>query len=131
MEIKLNVTAEQAQALLQAARAICKTTPEEVEAAAFHALIDAIGATPASYWTRSVQVAITATDGTPVTDIETAQGILSDLFTPGRLYTEDIDSNDDGVFLLSVPAELYQEASEEGGAVVSHSGGYILEIPMP
>jgi hypothetical protein len=75
------------------------------------------------FWTSSVQVYITATDGTPVTDIETAQGILSDLFTPGRPYTEDIDSNDDGVFLLSVPAELYQEASEEGGAVVSHSGG--------
>lgn len=172
MEIKLNITAEQADALLAAAHVICKTTPEEVEASAFQALIDAIeaasedaeantgrgdhfapcttcGISCEAYdeahaienhdafadhaytgWTSSVQVAITTTDGTPVTDIATARGILADLFIPGLIFTEDIDNEGDGIYLTSVPAELYQEASEEGGAVVSHSGGYILEIPM-
>lgn len=130
MEIKLNVTAEQAEALLAAARAICKTTPDETEAAAFQALIDGIQAPPAGYWTRSVQVSLTTTTDEPVTDTDTARGILADLFIPGLIFTEDIDNEGDGIYLTSVPAELYQEASEEGGAVVSHSGGYILEIPM-
>ena len=131
MEFTLSLSAQQANDIVVAARQIIAADPASEQAEAFHALILGIQAPPASYWTRGVQVSLTTTAGEPVTDLHLAQTVLADLFVPNGVYTEDIEGGENGVWLVSVPAELYAEASEEGGAVATHSGGYVLEIPMP
>jgi len=79
---------------------------------------------------EQVQVAITTTAGVPVEDKGTAAGILVDTFGV-RLTAVDLEDLGNGLWLTVVPAEVYAEADEEGGLRLTHSGGYIVEIPMP
>lgn len=130
MEFILNLNPQQANDIVAAARQVIAADPTSEQAGAFHALIVGIQAPPASFWTRGVQVGLATTTGEPVTDVALAQTILAELFVPGGVYTEDIEGGEDGVWLVSVPAEMYGEAMEEGGATATHSGGFVLEIPM-
>lgn len=88
----------------------------------------------AEFWTHGVQVAVTCTDGTPVTDAALVAQIIADLAglpqCVDEVRVEPVGQSPDGVWLATVPAEVYVEACEEGGLITTHSSGYVFEIPM-
>lgn len=79
--------------------------------------------------TQGVQIDITETaTGVSITDPSLAILIIQDLAgDPG--WDAELELVDGG-WLATVPADWYAEASEEGGFLLTHSGGYVFEIPM-
>lgn len=80
----------------------------------------------------SVQIALdtAAIDGQPITDREVALGILADLFGMAQ-YTGVLEDQSGGVWYADVPVEIYEEAVECNGLILTHSSGAVFEIPMP
>lgn len=79
--------------------------------------------------TKGVQIDVQTTSGYRVTDPALITMIVQDLVGDA---TFDVELEDDGCngWLATVPAEWYGEASEEGSFLLTHSGGYVFEIPM-
>lgn len=80
--------------------------------------------------TPGVQLSIcTIADGTTVTDPSLVCQVIADMSGfPGWL--PEVEEVADGVWMVELPTELYQEAEQDGG-VFTHSAGYVVEIPMP
>lgn len=85
-------------------------------------------------WTYGVQIDVRRATGEPVGDPALVALILAELFDDPALASQEVEAvmdPEDGVWLVAVPAEVYGEASDEDGLAVTHSGGYVVEIPMP
>lgn len=81
--------------------------------------------------TPAVQVAITiAEGGAPVVQAWLVRQIIAEV-TGFRGWLPEVDSEGDGIWLVELPTEMYEEAEENGGLLLTHSAGYVVEIPMP
>lgn len=88
-----------------------------------------------TFWTHNVQVEVTTATGDPILDVDTVRAIIADMAGMPELIdeirAEPVTETPDGVWLLTVPAQWYAEASDMGTDWVgSHSGGYVVVIPM-
>lgn len=81
--------------------------------------------------TPAVQAAITTIeDGHPVTSAWLVRQVIAELSGfPGWL--PEIEDAGNGLWLVELPTEICNEADEEGGATLTHSAGYLVEIAIP
>lgn len=89
-----------------------------------------------AFWTHNVQVEVTTATGDPVLDADAVRSIIADMAGVPELIdqidVEPVMDDPDGVWLATVYHEWYAEASETGmDWVGTHSGGYVVTIPMP
>lgn len=87
------------------------------------------------FWTRNVQIEVTTASGDPVLDAHAVTAIIADMAGMPELVDEiDVEpvlDDPDGTWLATIPSQWYAEASESGTDWVgTHSGGYVVTIPM-